>query len=140
MKMYPNFDVEGIALDDLLREWRWLVAGNFSLLAVNAFGDLFLADTHGRVYRLDITAGTVSEVASTLVTFRQAVTRSLERMTGFLKNLLGRQNKGASVPGKVNVWDTRFRPCSRRAQASPTMRTWLTSTNTSRLWATSIGK
>ena len=70
--MYPCFDIDGISLERLLSEWKWLAPGAFSLLAVNAFGDLFLMDVHGSVQRLDVTGGTICEVANSEEEFRFA--------------------------------------------------------------------
>jgi hypothetical protein len=68
--MYPCFDVEGISVERLLQEWKWLVAGDFSLLAVNVFGDLFLKNTQGTVCRLDVSGGEISEIADSETEFR----------------------------------------------------------------------
>jgi hypothetical protein len=119
MKTYPSFDVEGIALDDLLREWRWLVAGNFSLLAVNAFGDLFLADTNGRVHRLDITAGTVSEVASTLVAFRQASNDIARKNDWFLEELAGEAEQRGLSPRKGQCVGYKIPPMFKESTSKP---------------------
>ena len=70
--MYPCFDVDGISLDPLLREWKWLVGGSVKLLAVNRFGDLFLEESGGSVYRLDVTVGTISAIATSNLEFREA--------------------------------------------------------------------
>ena len=70
--MYPCFDMDGIFLERLLGEWKWLAPGAFSLLAVNAFGDLFLKDVHGCVHPLEVTGGTISEGANSGEEFRFA--------------------------------------------------------------------
>jgi hypothetical protein len=70
--MYPCFDIGGIPVERLLDEWEWLVNGKFGLLAVNAFGGLFLEDTQGTVHRLDVTGGTMSMIASSSEEFTKA--------------------------------------------------------------------
>ena len=54
MRMYPCFDADGISWERVLSEWKWLAAAEFRLLAVSAFGDLFLQDVHGGVHWLDV--------------------------------------------------------------------------------------
>jgi len=71
--MYPCFDVEGISAERLLHEWKWLVDGTFRLVAVNAFGDLFLSDAQGRVCWLDVTNGTASEITDSVTEFTAAM-------------------------------------------------------------------
>ena len=71
--MYPYYDIDGISAEMLLREWKWLTSGEFSLLAVNAFGDLFLRDINGSVHRLDVTSGTIFAVATSVAEFRKAL-------------------------------------------------------------------
>ena len=70
--MYPCFEIDGISAETLLHEWRWLVRGDFTLLAVNAFGDLFLEDFVGIVHRLDITNGKISQIANSAPEFQEA--------------------------------------------------------------------
>ncbi len=70
--MYPCFDTDGISLEKLLREWKWLASGKLDLLAVNAFGDLFLQEEHESVRRLNVTSGTISVVAASGREFREA--------------------------------------------------------------------
>lgn len=85
--MYPYFDVEGISVEPLLHEWRWLFEGEFQLLAVNAFGDLFLVDAQDKVYRLDVTGGTISVVASSTREFFDAANDVNEKREWLLDRL-----------------------------------------------------
>jgi hypothetical protein len=98
--MYPCFDIGGISTESLLREWKWLAPGEFSLLAVNAFGDLFLQDGRGIVHRLDLTRGTISSIAASSEEFRQAAKDVEKKTKWFLEDLAeGAERKGCS-PGK----------------------------------------
>jgi len=38
------FQVDGLEIERLLRDWRWLCPSQMSLLARNLFGELFLQD------------------------------------------------------------------------------------------------
>ena len=98
--MYPCFDVDGISWEKLLLEWKWLAPGEFSLVAVNAFGDLFLQDGPGNVHRLDVTGGTISTMAASTAEFREAAEDTGKRRDWFLEELAEQaQQKGCS-PGK----------------------------------------
>jgi len=98
--MYPCFDIEGISAERLLREWKWLVSGEFSLLALNAFGDLFLQDAGGSVHRLDVTSGTISVVATSTVEFREAAKDADKKEDWFLGELAEQVMRKGCSPGK----------------------------------------
>jgi hypothetical protein len=69
--MESYFLVEHLDVDRLLIEWRWLCPKPMSLVARSAFGDLFLRDEEGKVFKLDIAIGQMKEVASSDVEFRE---------------------------------------------------------------------
>ena len=58
-----RFPVDNLQVDRLLEQWRWLCPASFGLVARNAFGDLFLRDTEGKVNWLDVTGGELKKVA-----------------------------------------------------------------------------
>ncbi|MGA8430126.1 MAG: hypothetical protein WB729_09915 [Candidatus Sulfotelmatobacter sp.] len=108
--MYPCFDVEGISAERLLSEWKWLAPGEFSLLAVNAFGDLFLQDARGSVHRLDVTRGTISAVATSTAEFRDAAKEAGKKRDWFLEERSEQAarkgcspRKGQCVGGKIPI-------------------------------------
>ncbi|HET6178726.1 MAG TPA: hypothetical protein VFE61_17495 [Candidatus Sulfotelmatobacter sp.] len=98
--MYPCFDVDGISSDKLLREWQWLVTGEFQLLAVNAFGDLFLEDVDGVVKRLDIAGGKVSAIARSKHDFERAAKEAESKRDWFLENDTEQAERRGYRPGK----------------------------------------
>jgi hypothetical protein len=65
------FRVQHLDVDRLLAKWRWLCSGPLRLVARDAFGDLFLADELGHVWRLDISAGKLQKVAESEIHFHQ---------------------------------------------------------------------
>jgi hypothetical protein len=67
--MIPYFDVDDLDVDKLLRDWRWLCPQAVTLVAVDAFGDLFLENQNGSVMRLDVSAGEVASVAESRALF-----------------------------------------------------------------------
>ena len=64
------FDVEQLSIDRLMEDWRWLCPQPVSLIARSAFGDLFLCDGSGKVLKLDVSLGQLTEVAESEETFR----------------------------------------------------------------------
>jgi|SRR5579864_4828015 len=68
------FQVQRLDIDRLLAEWRWLCPQPVTLLAKNAFGDLFLRDNAGRVLRLKVDVGKLSKVADSEEQFLQLAT------------------------------------------------------------------
>jgi len=73
--MYPYFDIEGISLDKLLNNWKWLIPEEFRLIAVSPFGDLFLENIQGQVQQLDLVGGTVSMIAESPWEFHKQSSR-----------------------------------------------------------------
>jgi hypothetical protein len=99
--MYPCFDIDGISTERLLREWKWLAPGEFSLLAVNAFGDLFLQGAGGSsVHRLDVTGGTISLIASSRVEFLEVAKDADKKKDWLLEELAEHADRRGCSPGK----------------------------------------
>jgi hypothetical protein len=57
--------IDGIAHDDLLVGWRWLVPQSSRVLKATAIGDLFLQDADGGIHFLDAKFGKLKFVART---------------------------------------------------------------------------
>lgn len=66
-------NVSALDVDRLLADWRWLSSEKFSLIARNAFGDLFLLDATGKVFWLDVAVGELSAVASSIDQFLESI-------------------------------------------------------------------
>src|ERR1700724_1992163 len=56
------FAVDNLDVERLLADWRWLCPGRMRLAARNVFGDLFLADESGSLFRLDVAVGKLTRV------------------------------------------------------------------------------
>ena len=69
--MISRFSVQHIDVDKLLAEWRWLCPNQMTLVARNVFADLFLSDSAGKIFRLDVAAGKLTEVSESETQFRQ---------------------------------------------------------------------
>lgn len=70
----------------LLAEWRWLCSAQMSVIARNAFADLFLCDENGTIFRLDVAAGKLDKVADSDAEFRGLVERSEKREEWFAES------------------------------------------------------
>jgi hypothetical protein len=55
--------VDHLDVDRLLQNWRWLCPQKLKLVARNVFGDLFLSDESGLIFRLDVAIGELEKVA-----------------------------------------------------------------------------
>lgn len=64
------FAVNHLDVERLLADWRWLCPNRVSLVARNAFGDLFLRDERGQIYRLDVAVGKLLKIADSEAQFR----------------------------------------------------------------------
>lgn len=64
------FDIEGLDIDRLLASWRWLIPNPMRLIARNAFGDLFLADSDGSIHWLDTAEGSLKKAAESETDFQ----------------------------------------------------------------------
>jgi hypothetical protein len=55
--------VDVLSVDKLLADWRWFCPEPFSLVARNAFGDLFLRDAEGKIFWLEVASGELTGIA-----------------------------------------------------------------------------
>lgn len=82
--MYPYFDTADLSVETLLQQWRWLYPQRVQLVAVNAFGDLFLQESQGAVLRLDTSSGLLERISDSLEGFKELVGNSENREKWFL--------------------------------------------------------
>jgi hypothetical protein len=98
--MYPYFDVDGLSVDELLSEWRWLCPGNFRLIAVNAFGDLFLEDKSGAIHRLDTSGGYLNRIAESVRQFNEEAKSADRRHEWFVEDVTAALEEKGFAPSK----------------------------------------
>jgi hypothetical protein len=67
----PRFAVQHLDVEKLLSNWRWLCNDEVTLIARNAFADLFLCNKAGNILWLDVSAGKLTKVAVSEAQFRQ---------------------------------------------------------------------
>jgi len=68
------FDVE-LDVERLLGEWKWLCAEPVKLVARNVFGDRFLREINGTIFRRNAAAAKRTKVANSEVEFRELARR-----------------------------------------------------------------
>lgn len=76
--MVDWFAVKHLDVEQLLAEWRWLCPNPVSLVARDAFGDLFLRDVGGQIHRLDVGTGELVKVADSEADFKELSTSKRE--------------------------------------------------------------
>jgi len=84
--MLHPFSVQHLDVEKLLSNWRWLCTDDVTLIARNAFADLFLLTKEGHVLRLDISAGQLMRVAESEGQFRQMAETKEKREEWFAES------------------------------------------------------
>jgi hypothetical protein len=97
--MKNAFDVGHLSVDRLLSEWRWLCPQPLTLIACNAFGDLFLRDESGKVLKLDVSVGQLTEVSPSDEEFRVAAASGEKRAEWFKEEDERAGEEQGLVPG-----------------------------------------
>jgi hypothetical protein len=80
------FAVDHLDVKRLLADWRWLVPNRMTLLARNAFGDLFLRDDSGAAVWLEVATGKVTTVAGSEAQFHELAATPEMREEWFAEN------------------------------------------------------
>ena len=65
------FAVDQLDVERLLTDWRWLCPQPVTLVARNAFADLFLENESGEILKLDVAIGKLTKVADSYDQFRE---------------------------------------------------------------------
>ena len=84
--MEGYFLVDHLDVDRLLSEWRWLCTQPMTLVARSAFGDSFLRDEAGRIFKLDVAIGQINEVAKSETEFRDLAGTKEKREQWFVES------------------------------------------------------
>ena len=80
------FRVEALSIDRLLADWRWLCPGAYTLIARNAFGDLFLINSDGKVIWLQVAIGQITEIADSKSQFLDLLEHNSNREIWLAEN------------------------------------------------------
>ncbi len=79
------FDVDGLDVDRLLAEWRWLCPEHVTLVARSAFGDLFLRNQAGEIFWLDSAIGKLTKITDSETQFRESANTPKKQQEWFAK-------------------------------------------------------
>jgi len=93
--MIDPFSVQHLDAKKLLAEWRWLCPSEVRVVARNAFGDLFLCNSTGQIFRLDVAAGKLTQIADSEAHFREIAETGERREQWFAES----DERTASVRG-----------------------------------------
>jgi hypothetical protein len=134
------FGVDYLDVERLLVEWRWLCAKPMTLIARNAYADLFLRDDSGEIYQLDVAVGKLAKVAGSEAQFRELAATPEKRNEWFAE--VDEQAAAARglKPNATQWIGFACRSCSPKAALQVTRPTLLTCTNTFLFWATSTDR
>lgn len=80
---------DGVDLDGLISEWRWLTDETFQPVVISALGDLFLRHDDGRIFWLSAGWGQLTEVAASAEEFMRLMVRPENADEWFVPNLVG---------------------------------------------------
>jgi hypothetical protein len=86
--MRANIAIDGLASEELLEDWMWLLKKPHTLIAMTNFGDLFVQDKGGHVHFLDLVSGDLKEVANSTAELQQLVAQKENQKRWFLTDLL----------------------------------------------------
>lgn len=93
------FQVDGLEVERLLSDWRWLCPSRATLLARNVFGELFLQDETGVILWLNTTTGKLSRVAESKAQFLQMAETSEKRREWLAEHEAKAYAERGLVPG-----------------------------------------
>lgn len=79
----------GVDLDGLLSEWRWLVDESFHPVVISTLGDLFLRHEDGCIFWLDAGWGQLTEVAASAEEFKRLMVQPENANEWFIPQLIG---------------------------------------------------
>jgi hypothetical protein len=80
---------DGLDLDGLLTEWRWLANEWFQPVVITALGDLFLRHDDGRIFWLEAGWGRLTEVAASAEEFKRLMVQPENANEWFALQLVG---------------------------------------------------
>ena len=129
------FNVEHLDAGRLLTEWRWLCPTQMTLVARNAFADLFLRQQDGSIFQLDVAIGKISKVADCEAQFVELAETPEKREDWFAESDELASAKRGLRPTRVNASDS-VCPLHSPRVVLPTRRISSTSMTTLVFWET----
>jgi hypothetical protein len=81
-------DIEQVNVERLIEDWRWLTGKDKTPIIVSSIGDLFLQDTNGGIYWLNVGEGKLSRVADSADEFEKKLKDDGQVREWFLVDLI----------------------------------------------------
>ena len=88
--MKANIPVDGLVAKNLLEDWAWLTKKRYALIAMNAFGDMFLLCESGEIEMLQLEAGEITKVADSAAEFQKLTSDKEKQQSWFFLGLLSK--------------------------------------------------
>ena len=117
-----TLDVSGQSSDELLSEWRWMVAASLELRMVSSLGDAFLESPDGAGFWLDVAAAELALIAHSKEEFDQLRQLPENVEQWFMPQLVGDLLSGVPDWVLASASATRFRPHSAVHSSRQTLR------------------
>jgi hypothetical protein len=95
------FDIEGLDVEQLLADWRWLCPDQMILVARSSFGDLFLRNSAGEVFLLEVAVGKFFRIADSESQFRELAETEQKREEWFTETDQRIAESRGIVPGPL---------------------------------------
>jgi hypothetical protein len=92
-------DIEREYALNCLREWAWLVSGQFAPVFLSKFGDWYLRRPDGTTHKLDVLSGTFTVIADSPEEFRARVNTQEWQEEHLLSRLVYELHQHGKVPG-----------------------------------------
>jgi len=77
------FDVDQLDVSRVLEQWRWLCGQSVTLVARNAFGDMFLRTNDTKILWLNVGSGALTEIAESELGFENSLAEPAKREVWF---------------------------------------------------------
>lgn len=103
-------DVSGQSSEELLSEWRWMVAASLEVRMVSSLGDAFLESPDGAVFWLDVAAAELTPIASSRGEFDQLRQLPENFAQWFMPQLVGDLLSGGSRLGAGECFSYKISP------------------------------
>ncbi len=103
-------DVSGQSSDELLSEWRWMVAASLEVRMVSSLGDAFLESPDGAVFWLDVAAAELTPIANSKDEFDQLRQLPENVEQWFMPQLVGDLLSGGSRLGAGECFSYKISP------------------------------
>lgn len=86
--MRANIPINDFSSEDLLQDWTWLFGNAHTVVTMNNFADMFLRASDGTIGMVNVTWGTMDQIAPDKSTFEQMTRERENQEKWFLTDFL----------------------------------------------------